>query len=188
MTTEPTRLTAPPGLALRPETDDDVPFLAELYASTRREEVAQLPWSDEEKEAFLRWQFNNQRAHYRQYYPECQFLVVERVADDGGGAEPVGRLYVDRWPSEVRLVDIALLPAHRGAGIGGALLCELLAEGDARGLPVTIHVEYSNPALRLYRRLGFRHVDSNGIYYLMRWEPGSSGPVPAAEAPEDPPA
>ncbi len=164
--------TAPPGLRLRPITEDDLPFLAELYASTRREEVAQTPWSDEEKEAFLRWQFENQHQHYQTYYPGCEFLVVEQGGEGGGAAEPIGRLYVDRWEKEIRLVDIALVPEHRGAGLGGALVGELLAEGARSGLPVSIHVEYNNPALRLYRRLGFRHVDSNGIYYLMKWTPG----------------
>jgi ribosomal protein S18 acetylase RimI-like enzyme len=167
---------APRGLRLRPITDGDLPFLAELYASTRREEVAQTPWSDEEKEQFLRWQFESQHQHYQQYYPSCEFLVVERKGEGEAEApEAVGRLYVDRWEKEIRLVDIALLPDHRGSGLGTALLRELLAEGEARGLPVSIHVEYNNPALRLYRRLGFQHVDSNGIYYLMRWQPGEGG-------------
>ena len=160
---------APPGLSLRWIGDEDLPFLAELYASTRREEVAQVPWSEEQKEAFLRWQFDSQHQHYQQYYPDCEFLVVERPTPAGG--EPIGRLYVDRWPEEIRLVDVALLPEHRGGGLGTALLEALLDEGRERCLPVTIHVEHNNPALRLYRRLGFRHVDSNGVYYLMKWSP-----------------
>ena len=161
--------TAPEGLALRWVEEADLPFLAELYASTRREEVAQTPWTDEQKEAFLRWQFENQHRHYLQYYPNCELLVIEKER------EPVGRLYVDRWADQIRLVDIALLPEFRGSGLGTALLERLLDEGRETGLPVTIHVEYNNPALRLYRRLGFHHVDSNGIYYLMRWEPGARG-------------
>lgn len=176
--------TAPPGVTLRWEEDSDLPFLAELYASTRREEVAQVPWSEEQREAFLRWQFENQHRHYRQYYPGCELLVIERVpeaapgsgeaaAEPGAGpsGEPIGRLYVDRWKDQIRLVDIALLPEHRGGGLGTAILQGLLDEGRESRLPVTIHVEYNNPALSLYRRLGFRHVDSNGIYYLMRWTP-----------------
>lgn len=154
------------GVRLRPITDDDLPFLARLYASTRWEEVQQAPWSDEERAAFLHWQFEAQHKHYREHYPDCAFDVVER------GGEPVGRLYVDRWEAEIRLVDVALLPEARGHGLGGALIRRLLEEGRAAGKPVSIHVEYNNPALRLYRRLGFRHVDSNGVYYLMRWEPG----------------
>jgi hypothetical protein len=38
-------------------------------------------------------------------------------------------------------------------------------------LKVTIHVEANNPAMTLYRRLGFRHLDTNAVYHLMRWEP-----------------
>lgn len=169
---KPTVTHAPPGLSLRWITDDDLPFLAELYASTRREEVAQTPWSEEERERFLRWQFENQHQHYQTYYPDCEFLVIEK--DAIGRREPIGRLYVDRWKEEIRLVDIALLPEHRGHGLGRKILEVLLEEGRERGLPVSIHVEYNNPALRLYERLGFRHVDSNGIYYLMRWEGGES--------------
>ena len=163
--TGPILTAAPDGVTYRRETDDDVAFLAELYASTRREEVAPVPWSDEEKEAFLRWQFEAQRAHYREHYPDCECLVVEK------GGEAIGRLYVDRREEEIRLVDVALLPEHRGGGIGGAMLRELLAEGGAAGKPVSIHVEANNPAMSLYRRLGFRHVDTNGVYHLMRWDP-----------------
>jgi len=161
----------PAGVTLRPITDADLPFLAELYASTRREEVAKTPWSEEERESFLRWQFEAQHQHYREHYPDCAFEVIELSPPEGGPSVPVGRLYVDRWESEIRLVDIALLPAHRGHGIGSALLSRLLAEGRASGKPVSIHVESNNPALHLYRRLGFEHVDSNGVYYLMRWTP-----------------
>lgn len=190
----------PPGLAYRPIEEADLPFLAELYASTRRDEVAQVPWSDEEKEAFLRWQFESQHQHYQTYYPECEFLVIEAVRENPkpGGEEgepsgtssiprtspasggtrrrPIGRLYLDRWDDEIRLVDIALLPEHRGSGLGTAILERVLAEGRQRGVAVSIHVEYNNPALSLYRRLGFRHVDSNGVYYLMRWDPEGGEP------------
>lgn len=162
---ETIRTTAPPGLSLRRVADTDLPFLAELYASTRREEVAQVPWSEEQREAFLRWQFDSQHRHYRQYYPDCELLVVERQG------ERIGRLYVDRWQDQIRLVDISLLPEHRGHGLGTAILRRVLDEGRERGLPVTIHVEYNNPAMRLYRRLGFRILDDEGIYHLMEWRP-----------------
>lgn len=177
MTTDrPIKTVAPPGLHLRWITDGDLPFLAELYASTRREEVARAPWSDEEKERFLAWQFEAQHKHYQEHYPDCEFLVVEQDVETEGGRsfrEPVGRLYVDRWDEEIRLVDIALLPAHRGGGHGTALLERVMAEGAEAGLPVSIHVESENPALRLYERLGFEHVDTNGVYHLMRWEPAT---------------
>jgi ribosomal protein S18 acetylase RimI-like enzyme len=80
---------------------------------------------------------------------------------------PAGRLYVGRWPQTIRIVDIALLPEHRGVGVGTRLLGGLLAEADAAGKPVSIHVERFNPAMRLYRRLGFEELEDKGVYVLM---------------------
>ena len=77
-----------------------------------------------------------------------------------------------RWEKEIRLVDIALLPEHRGGGVGSAILHEILAEGKAAGKPVTIHVERFNPALRLYERLGFVPIEERGPYLLMQRAPG----------------
>ncbi|HEX6939117.1 MAG TPA: GNAT family N-acetyltransferase, partial [Longimicrobiales bacterium] len=68
--------------------------------------------------------------------------------------------------------DIALLPEHRGRGIGTALLEALIAEADAAGKPVSIHVEQYNPARRLYARLGFREVEDLGVYVFMERPPG----------------
>ena len=84
---------------------------------------------------------------------------------------PVGRLWIDEWRDQIRLVDVALVSECRGAGIGSTLLRQVMDRGAAAGKPVTIHVEGFNPALRLYRRLGFEHVDTNGVYLLMRWTP-----------------
>jgi RimJ/RimL family protein N-acetyltransferase len=86
----------------------------------------------------------------------------------------VGRLYVDRRTDEMRIIDIALLTEYRRQGIGSRLLREILAEGQAAGLPVRIHVERHNPALRLYYRLGFRKVGDRGVYYLIEWSPDAA--------------
>jgi ribosomal protein S18 acetylase RimI-like enzyme len=85
--------------------------------------------------------------------------------------EPAGRILIDEWTSEIRLVDIALMPAARARGIGTKLVGEVLERGAAAGKPVTIHVEAFNPALHLYERLGFEQVDTNGVYLLMKWTP-----------------
>jgi len=132
-----------------------------VYASTRAEELAVVPWDDAQKDAFLRAQFDAQDAWWHENYAEASFDVI--VVD----GEPAGRLYVHRGTSEIRIVDIALLPEHRGDGVGTRLLEDLLAEGDASGKSVTIHVERMNPALRLYERLGFALAEDKGVYLFL---------------------
>lgn len=122
-------------------------------------------WNEEQKAAFLRQQFEAQDAYYREHYAGAEFLILEW---DG---QAVGRLYVDRWPGEIRLMDVALLPEARGQGVGTRLLRELQDEARAAGKPLRIHVERFNPALRLYERLGFRVLEDRGVYLFLEWSP-----------------
>jgi ribosomal protein S18 acetylase RimI-like enzyme len=153
------------GLAFRPITEADLPFLLRVYASTRAEELAVVPWPEPEKAAFLAMQFQAQHAHYQQYYPGADWLLVLR------GDEPAGRLYIVRWTREHRIIDIALLPEARRQGLSSALMQDLLDEAATAGKAVSIHVEKYNPALALYRRLGFETVEDKGVYDLMQWTP-----------------
>ena len=157
---------ATPPVTFRPIRPDDEPFLYRVYASTREEELRPVPWTAAQKEAFLRQQFQAQHAFYQKQYASARFEIVLR---DG---QPIGRLYVARGDDAIRIVDIALLPEHRGAGIGTGILRDLLAEAAAAGKPVRIHVERLNPARHLYERLGFVLVADSGVYCLMEWAPG----------------
>src|SRR5665647_1827009 len=104
-------------VVLRRETAGDREFLCALYASTRTDELAQVPWSDDQKLAFLRSQFDAQSQHYATHYADAELSIIER---DGA---PIGRLYVSRTdPKDVRIVDISLIPSARGSGIGTQLL------------------------------------------------------------------
>jgi ribosomal protein S18 acetylase RimI-like enzyme len=143
---------------LRPVTPADEPFLLRVYAGTRAEELAAVPWTGEQKDAFVAHQFAAQSAHYAQHYSG---LSADVILVDG---RPAGRLLVARWEREIRIVDIALLPEFRGAGTGSRLLDRLIAEADAVGKLLSIHVERQNPAMRLYERLGFRPVAEEGVY------------------------
>jgi ribosomal protein S18 acetylase RimI-like enzyme len=156
------------GLTFRPIADADLPFLARVYASARAEELAGTPLTEEQKAAFLEAQFRLQHAHYQKYYPGADWLVTMRAGQE------IGRLYIERWPSQHRIIDIAFLPEHRGKGLGEALLRDLLDEAAAAGKDVLIHVEKLNPAMRLYRRLGFATEEDKGVYDLMRWTRGSA--------------
>jgi ribosomal protein S18 acetylase RimI-like enzyme len=160
-------VTRAPGVvvALRPVRDGDEPFLLSVYGATREEELAPVPWSDEQKAAFVAMQFAAQGAHYAQHYTG---MTSDVILVDG---EPAGRLLVARWREEIRIVDIALLPAFRGRGAGGELLAELMDEATEMGKRLSIHVERDNRALGLYERLGFEPVGQTGVYLRMEWTP-----------------
>ena len=152
------------GLTFRRITNADRPFLARVYASTRAEEMAAVTFmTDAQKAAFLDAQFELQHAHYQKHYPDADWLVTVHDGED------IGRLYIERWPTQHRIIDIAFLPEHRGKGFGTALLRDLLDEASAAGKAVSIHVEKLNPAMGLYRRLGFKCVEDKGVYDLMHW-------------------
>jgi ribosomal protein S18 acetylase RimI-like enzyme len=156
------------GLTFRRIGEANLAFLAGLYASTRTEELAVTGWTDAEKAQFLDMQFRAQHAHYQQYYPKADWLLTMRAGVD------IGRLYVERWPSQHCIIDIAFLPDYRGKGLGAALLRDLMDEAAAAAKDVSIHVEKFNPAMRLYKRLGFVTEDDKGVYDLMRWKAGAA--------------
>ena len=151
------------GVTLRPATAADRELLLAVYAATRREELDQVAWPAGAREAFLEMQFHAQDTDYRRNNPDGSFDVIEVEG------RPAGRLYVDRRPGELRIVDIALLPEFRGRGIGAGLIGELQGEAAARGEVVTIHVEIHNRAAELYARLGFVVVAEQGLYRRMEW-------------------
>jgi ribosomal protein S18 acetylase RimI-like enzyme len=155
-------------VTLRPIQPDDLAFLFDVYAGTRLEELAVTGWSPAEIEAFLRMQFSAQNAYYRDHYPDAELQII--LAAD----RPAGLLYVNHGAEEIRLVDLALLPAHRGQGIGSSLLDALLAEGQRAGKPVTVHVEKQNRVLRLYERLDFQRIADRGVYWFLEWRPSPS--------------
>jgi GNAT superfamily N-acetyltransferase len=147
----------------------DLPFVSAVYASTRTEEVASTGWPLEMQQQFLAHQADAQHRHYQSHYPGAEWLVIERAG------EPIGRLYLEEWPSQIRLIDISLLPEKRGGGVGGAILAGLQEAAAAAGKALTIHVERNNPAMSLYLRLGFAKVDEHGLYDLMEWRPPEPG-------------
>ena len=161
----------PPTVALRPAERDDADFLFRVYADTRAEELAPVPWTDEQKEAFLRQQFLAQDAAYRENYPDAEFSIIER---DG---VPIGRLYLATLDgNDRRIIDIALLAEHRNHGIGTELIRDVMAAADRDGMLVSLHVEFWNPALQLYERLGFHEAARNDVYIRMERDPAPEMP------------
>jgi ribosomal protein S18 acetylase RimI-like enzyme len=157
------------GVTARPMTDDDLPFVAALYRSVRAAEMAMTGWAEEMQAAFLDQQHRAQHHHYRTHYPDAAWLILER---DG---EPVGRLYIDEAPSDLHLIDISLVEACRGAGIGRAIMSDLIERaGEEAGKSMSLFVEPNNPARRLYLSLGFVDEGNAGAYEAMRWRAGAT--------------
>jgi GNAT superfamily N-acetyltransferase len=153
------------GMTVRKATAGDDVFLLRLYVSTRAEEVAQWGWAPAQQQNFLRMQFQAQRQSYRLQYPDAERLVIE-----AGGA--IGAVTVSSAAGEIRLVDLAFLPNHRGKGLGTEILHALLGEAKAAGLPLRLSVLRTNRAANLYGRLGFTPCGGNELYMDMEWLPG----------------
>lgn len=152
-------------ITLRAATSDDEAFLFEVFAGTRLDEFRFL--DEEPKQALLRMQYNVQRFQYDEGFPQAESGIILKDHN------PVGRMLVNESESEITLVDIALLPEHRKSGIGTQLLEELLRRAAVARKPVRLHVLKTNPALRLYQRLGFAQVKDESMYLEMRFEPSA---------------
>lgn len=151
-------------VVVRLQSEADLPFVKDVYVHHRWDELAGVDWTDEQKHAFLDSQFSGQWHHYSTAYADACFLIVEV---DGRAA---GRLYLyDCHPTDLRIVEISLMPPYRGRGLGGALLAAVQTYAQARGKKCSIHVEQSNPARHLYERLGFREIKPVGPYFLLEW-------------------
>lgn len=158
------------GISFRPVTATDSELLYQIYAGTRTEELAPVPWTAAQKETFLRAQSHAQEVHYAKHYREATFDIIL------AGSTPCGRLYLNHGVNEIRIIDIALLPDFRGRGWGTALLRDVQHQASMADTCVTIHVEHLNPARRLYDRLGFQVVTDKGMYQLMKWAPMATLP------------
>jgi ribosomal protein S18 acetylase RimI-like enzyme len=157
-------------VTLRPATAIDDELLRAVYAASRADELAPLGWSASQSEAFLRSQFDAQDRHYAAAFPLATRSVVEV------DLRAAGRYYVDIDDDRVLMLDLALLPEHRGRGIGTTLFGQVIADADRRRLPVRLHVSATNPAQRLYRRLGFEVIERGDAYDLMERPWSTSAP------------
>jgi ribosomal protein S18 acetylase RimI-like enzyme len=156
-------------IGLRAAAESDKDFLFSVYASTRADEMELVDWSDEQKEGFLHMQFDAQTKHYSLYYPNAEYKIIERTG------VPIGRLIVENRGDHYLIMDVALLPEYRRSGIGSFLIDQLKQESVRLSLPLVLRVEFFNPAVRLYTRLGFvKTRDVNTVYQEMVWTPHSN--------------
>ena len=155
---------------LRPSRPEDRDFLFRLYAGTREHELSAFGWPPAQQEAFLRMQFNAQQQWYSATYSTAESRIIEQ------DHQPIGRMIVQREPNTWRLLDISLLPERRGRGIGGELIRALIKECGLSGAVLQLQVLNTNPAQRLYTRLGFIKTGEDQIYTQMEMRPQMTDP------------
>jgi len=124
---------------LRQAAQTDYDFLYRLHVAAMKDLVAQVwGWDDAWQERYFADHFDP---------APSQVVVV-----DGKDA---GVIAVVWGEAEAFLANIEILPEYQGHRLGTALIRHIIAEADARGLPVCLQVLKINPARRLYERLGF---------------------------------
>lgn len=153
-----------PNIKLRPETPEDENLLVAVYGSTREQELAMVPWTSEQKETFLRFQLTAQLQHYKTEYPKADYSII--LFED----QPVGRIYVDRRQTEVRIMDITLLSAHRGKGISSPIIRRLKDEASAAGKNLSINLDKLSQSQPIFEHLGFQSAEDAGFHVLYVWK------------------
>ena len=161
-------------IELRPVAENDTLFIEAVYRSTREAELNLTNWSEQQKNAFSVMQSMAQLAEYKKNYPGASFQIVLYKQ------KPAGRFYTWENDNEIRLMDITLLPQFRSKGIGTDLLQDLIKKSNEVKKKISLHVEAANPALKLYKRLGFIRIKNNGRHYYMERNPEifSNSPQP----------
>lgn len=146
---------------LRPERADDAEFLFVLFCSAREAEFALLPQA--QRESLLRLQHKAQCCDYAQRFPRAEHFIIE---SEGQSA---GRLLLNREAYELRVIDIAVVPELRGRGVASAVLKSLIAEAEGAGAVLRLSVWHDNPAVALYRRLGFCVRGESATHLELEW-------------------
>jgi ribosomal protein S18 acetylase RimI-like enzyme len=154
--------------SLRPATVNDDDLLLHVYASTRQDEMASWGWSAVQQSSFIRMQYDARKRGYATTYPSAENSIISM------GDVPAGSIIIFRGPSEIRLVDIALLPEFRGRGLGGEVIRMLISEAADAGCALRLSVLRSNRATHLYERLGFISRGGDEMYCEMERLPSES--------------
>lgn len=152
-------------VGLRPQRDSDAPFVAALY-NTTRDDLRQAVAPQALIEELIEMQFRAQREGYGQKFPNAMYFIVETQGEN------IGRVAVDFGSNEVRIIDLALMPAARNKGHGTSVFRALQAAAAKVRAPLTLTVALNNPrAVQLYGVLGFRVEQLTETHAFMVWYP-----------------
>ena len=155
------------GFCLRPVQSTDEPFLLRLFAEGRQAEQVLMGLPSPMWDRFVQSQFQLRLAHYRLTYPQAEHRVIER------GGQNLGCLHWNESPSNLHVVDIALLSACQRQGCGSMLMQFLQQRAQSLGVGMSLYVAVDNTAQSWYGRLGFVSDGPSTLHQLMRWSPHS---------------
>ncbi|MFZ6774897.1 GNAT family N-acetyltransferase [Undibacterium sp. SXout7W] len=137
--------------------------MAELYAS-RRGDLRLLEVDEAFIGSMIAMQQKIQMQGMEQSFPDAQHLII---------AEPdqsIGRVVIDFGVTDIRLIDIAIMPSRQRQGIGRAVLAALQAMAMQKDLGMSLAVESTNiPARNLYFDMGFVTHSVDAIFEQMHW-------------------
>lgn len=156
-------------LQLRPARAEDDALLFQIFAETQQQFAAILA-DPALVQSLLEMQYRGRKISYTAQFPGAQDLIL--VGEDGA---PLGRLLLDCGPACWRIVDIAMLAAHRGQGWGARLLRDCQRQCAEAGAELKLQVAPANPARRLYLRLGFRIASEDAVSVEMVWNESGQG-------------
>jgi ribosomal protein S18 acetylase RimI-like enzyme len=150
-------------VTLRAATEADEPLLRELatdrLAPTSLDETS---LDGEQRRALIEIQLRAQRREYLARFPDAEDSIV---LVDG---TPIGRLWLGESDEEVRVLDISILPEHRGRGIGTVVLRDVFVAADDAVKPVRLTVRRDRPrTVAFYRKLGFTVVNEDALDLIL---------------------
>jgi len=110
-------------------------------------------------------------------FPNTHYLLAGPGGNEPADDEPAAGFILSRGAAdEEELLLIAVDPAHRGKGVGSALLQRFILAASARGADrLFLEMRDGNPAESLYRKHGFESVGRRRAYYRR----GSGAPLDA---------
>lgn len=111
-------------------------------------------------EAWTRRQVSDSLAFAHTHY---RFAVAD---DAAGSGEPVGFAMTRAAPGEEELLLVAVTPQFRGRGLGEALVRRVIADARTRRAErLFLETRHNNPAISLYRKIGFEPIGVRKDYY-----------------------
>jgi ribosomal protein S18 acetylase RimI-like enzyme len=144
---------------LRPSEPEDEAFVRRLN---------QLAYEGVVSAQFGGWDPSKQQAFFDlKWKTQTYFIIV-------AGGMPVGAVSSIWSDVALTLMELLVLPAHQGIGIGTQVVQQLQKEARSRQLPLLLQVLHLNRARGLYERLGFRVYETTETHYRMRWDSDSS--------------